>query len=139
MILCTLALHLSGTSQVLGKKVLYIKSVNFSLLTDSRWDCEEFKKSKSNLIKSQVVTREDSLLLLDSFIRESSYLKKDDEIDTRAQFSYEKNSDMTITICINRFDVLVDGKKVKNNAGFLAFLKSMVVAEHLVSPKRRSY
>jgi hypothetical protein len=114
-----------ASSQVIGKKALYIESANFGTLTSIAITCQEFEVSFAGRIAATEVESVDTIKMLDSFLQSVRYSKKSDDIDVRAKIIYDKGNGERVRICISKFDIMIDGRLVKYNNKFYNFLRGL--------------
>jgi hypothetical protein len=61
------------------------------------------------------------------------FKRRNSGVDTRAKIIYASAGDSSI-ICLNLFDVIVNGKMVTRNKNFVDFLKSLIPKEQVSFP-----
>jgi hypothetical protein len=76
-----------------------------------------------------IINAKDSIQMLDWFLKKIKFAQKKESIDVRAKFIYEKGDNSKIEICIDSFNVVVNGSLIKPDRKFLGFLKSLVPKE----------
>ena len=111
----------------LSKDTLFVESVSFNTESIIRISCPDFERNFEKSIQFKVVTNKDTLAILDSFIRKARYATSSDDIDVRAKIIYEKEDGTSVKICINKFDVIIDGRLTKKSKVFLSFLRSLTL------------
>lgn len=118
--------YIFSFSQGYLKDTLFVESVSFNATTIIRVTCPEFEQNFEKSIKIKILTNKDSLFNLDSFLNGVHYEKRNSEIDVRAKFIYVRKDCTRREICMSKFDIVVDGRLVRRNRRFWAYLKSMV-------------
>jgi hypothetical protein len=104
---------------------LYIESVNFRTETGASVSCINFEESFENRIKVAILTSNDTLNILDSFLSRVKYPDKYEDVDVRAKFIYKKQSGTMQRICMSKFDIVVDGRLIEYDKSFFSFLKGL--------------
>jgi len=120
-------LSTSCFSQGIGQKRISVASTDFSTLTNVRVTCSEFENSFTGRIKVKEIDNMDTIQRLDFFLEKLRYVKRNEDIDARAKFVYEKGNGEKVKICISKFDIVVDGRLIKTNENFLGFLRSLIL------------
>ena len=104
-----------------------VMSLGFDELTWAAISCEKFATLEHHPnMKFRKITNKDSLFMLDSFLGKVKFKKKNRELDVRAQIKYEMNNKTIVTICLDSIDAMINGKLIKRNDPFVAFLFSMM-------------
>jgi hypothetical protein len=104
---------------------LYVESVDFNILTFSSVSCGSFATNFKERIRFRTILDKDTIGVIDSFLREVRYSKRDRDVDVRAKFIFERIDKSTITICTNGYEILVDNRLIKLNSKFAVFLKNL--------------
>lgn len=79
--------------------------------------------------------------MLDLFIKRIKFLKhkKNFSVNTRAELLYESISGNKFIICIDMFNILLNGKPVKRNKEFLNFIRLLIPKEQLTMTFPKTY
>jgi hypothetical protein len=120
-------------AQVVSNNTLYIGSVNLYTTTSEDVACEDFYQSFGSRIIIRKIESNDTIQIIDSFLKKVKFRKKPINMDVRAKMTYRNINGNEYTICFDMFWVSVNGGQAKRNKSFLAFLKSCLPAEHAVS------
>jgi hypothetical protein len=120
-------LCIDALSQGQSKDTLYVESVSFNIMTFSSISCGNFATNFQDRIKLRIISNKDTISMLDSFLDKVVYAKKNNDVDVRAKFSFERENKSEIIICSSGYEVLVDGRLVKHNNKFTSFLKALIL------------
>ena len=101
---------------------LFVKNVDFKILTFSSVSCEDFAASFAGRIKFRTIVDKDTIAIFDSFLEKIKYAKKNRSVDIRANLLFKRGDKRQTTICTNGYDVVVDGRLIKTNNEFADFL-----------------
>jgi hypothetical protein len=112
-------------SQANKKDTLYVERIDQNILTVCRISCSHFATSFSSIIKFSTITNNDTINILKSYIGNIKYTKKYNEVDVRAKYIYESKEGSNIEICTDGYQILIEGRAIKPNDKFSAFLKSL--------------
>jgi hypothetical protein len=85
-------------------------------------DCEEFTNSFKNRLTYKGIFDKDTLLLFQKFVKHAHFRKENDVIDVRRKFILYENDKITIQVCSNEWDIMINGRIIKKNKAFLRFL-----------------
>ena len=123
----------SSFAQTINKESILIFSVNFHTTTFISIPCENFSIQFEKQIKINKVYAEDSISILDKFLRNIKVLKngKKVNVDTRAKLIYKNKMGKEVIICTDGFNLLINGSIVKRNKQFLKFILSLIPKEQL--------
>lgn len=118
----------SSFGQMKEKRSIFILSVNFFTTTIISVPCESFATQFERQIKTNEVYAEDSIIMLDKFIKSIKFSKnqKEFDLDTKAKMIYKNVVGDKVTICTDGFNVLINGNLVKKNKSFLRFILSLI-------------
>ena len=106
---------------------IYVMNVEFNLMTMVQVKCEGFANRFPTMMQQRHTANKDSMAILDSFLKKVKYQKRNREIDVRGQVYYIKPGHAPVTICMNDYYIMVNGRLTKENEKFIAFLKSMTL------------
>lgn len=112
-------------AQVHSGDTLYVESVSFTIETIISVPCTNFEQNFDDRIKLNVVTNKDTLAIFDSFLRMAKYQKRTSDIDVRAKLLYHREDGTSIKICMSKFDIIIDGRLMKENRKFYDFLRRL--------------
>lgn len=88
--------------------------------------CENFLTSFKGLMSYGEIHSQDSIRMLDHFVDSVQIADDTSSLDTRAEFIYLNPDEQRVRICMNYFDVFVNGRHIQKNKQFEAFLRSML-------------
>lgn len=128
---CSLIFNFSYGQQG-NKQSIVIESINFYTKTIAAISCNNFESELGPMITRNLVTAKDSMTKLENFIANVKYLRDNEPLDARAKFIYVSKAGKKISICMNLFDICVQGRKIEQDTAFFNFLKSLVPKNQLV-------
>lgn len=133
-IFCILIFHLFSFGQKNEKGSILILSVNFHTTTIISIPCENFATVFNTQIKTNEIFNKDSIIMLDDLIKsiKFSMSKKEINIDTRAKLIYKNDFGEDFIICLDNFNVSVNGSVVESNKTFFRFVQSLIPKEQLM-------
>ena len=105
---------------------VFVSNIPFDLESPISIECDGFASINHPLMKRRHIENQDSLALLDSFLAKVKYKRRNDDIDTRGHVLYIKPGVAPVSICLNYWDIIVNGRLLRHNDKFLEFLKSMM-------------
>jgi hypothetical protein len=85
-------------------------------------DCEDFSNYFKNSLTYKGIFDKDTLLLFQKFVKHAHFRKENDVIDVRHKFILYENDKITIQVCSNEWDIMINGRIIKKNKAFLRFL-----------------
>jgi hypothetical protein len=133
--LCAIFSFYFTLGQRIEKTGVLILSVNFYTETIISVPCVNFATNFKEQLKINAVYAEDSIRKLDSLIKHIKYSNTQKSIDTRAKIVYKDSSGKDFIICLNNFDILINGSMIKKNKTFFNFVRSLVPKEQLIRHK----
>jgi hypothetical protein len=118
------------------KRQISVLSVNFDMETIVSVKCEEFGNAFDNQLKAKTFFAEDSIEMLDKLLGEIKFAKQKINIDTRGKFMFINKQGNAIAICMDRFNISIEGKPIAENRKLREFLSSLIPKEDLYRHKR---
>lgn len=112
--------------QQIDSNGIYVKNLGFDVLTFAAITCDKFVSYQHPGLKFRHIINKDSLAMLDSFLGKVKFKKKNKEIDVRAQIKYKKDDKIIVTICFDSVNAMINGRLIKRNDQFVAFLISLM-------------
>lgn len=103
---------------------IYVAGAPFYMTTWARITCEKFGSSHAPWMKYRHILNQDTLVLLDTFLKKIKYQRKNNEIDVRAKMVYVRSKGRT-SICMNLNDIMINGRLIERNEPFVDFLISL--------------
>jgi hypothetical protein len=77
------------------------------------------------------------MLRFQKFAKHAHFRKKNDVIDVRRKFILYENDKITIQVCSNEWDIMINGRIIKKNKAFLRFLDILATKNMIpYSPKK---
>ena len=126
LILCSTVLNGNLVAQE-SRDTLFIKSVDFNILTFSSVSCEDFDIGFTGRITSRTLVNKDAIETLKSLLARVTYSKKNRNVDVRAKFLLERPDQKLLVICTDGYNILIDGRLVKANNKFAGFLSMLTL------------
>lgn len=118
------------------KASITVFSVNMFTETVISVPCNDFMKTFNKTIDTLVCYSLDSLAMMENFLKRVTYLKKSADVDTRAKIVFVNRSGKAVDICMDMFDVCVNGRAIKSYPDFRLYLLSWVPKkQHVNSPR----
>lgn len=121
--------------QTENKQAILVLSTHFYKSTIISITCEAFVASIEGQLKMKEICAEDSIEMLEQFLKEIKFSKKLTNIDTRAKLFFKSISGHKFEICTDGVNISIDGRLIKRNNTFLKFVLSMIPKEQQVSAK----
>lgn len=112
-------------AQVHSGDTLYVECVSFNIESIISVPCTSFEENFGDRIQLNVVTNKDTLAIFESFLRGAKYQKRTHDIDVRAKFLYHKEDGTSIKICMSKFDIIIDGRLMKESRKIYDFLRRL--------------
>jgi len=132
IIFTAISFHENGTPR---KIIVY--SVNFFTRTIIAIPCEKFSANFRGIVDTSEVSAEGSIKKLDKFLEEIKYSKDSIHIDTRAKFVFINKLGTEMEICMDVFNISINGRLIGNFPAFHGFLRSLVPPNQLLlHPKK---
>jgi len=103
---------------------VYVMGAPFDMMAWARISCEKFGSTQPPWMKYSHVIHKDTLAILDSFLEKVKYVKHN-EIDVRAKMIYIRADKLRTIICMNDNDIMINGRLIKRDEKFIAFLRSL--------------
>jgi hypothetical protein len=119
-------------AQLVNNHTLNIGSVNIYTTAFTAVSCGDFYQNFGSQIIVRKIESNDTMQIIDSFVKKVKFRKKPINMDVRAKMVYHDIDGKEYIICFDMFWVRVNGWQVKRNKTFLTFLKSCLPAEHAV-------
>jgi hypothetical protein len=126
ILFATTILYTISFAQKDQQRSISILSVNFYIETFYAIPCENFMIQFKERIDSNVVLSKDTVHALDNFLENLRYSKENKALDTRAKIIFVNRLGVNITICMDMFNISVDGNLIKRNQKLSLFLRSVV-------------
>ena len=111
--------------QVKDSTGVYVMGAPFDMMTFARITCEKFGSTQPPWMKYRHVIHQDTLAMLDSFLKKVKYKRRNNEIDVRAKMLYIKADKVRTFICMNDNDIMINGRLIEQNDPFITFLRSL--------------
>jgi hypothetical protein len=121
-----LSCSISLFAQESSKNYILALSVDLYMNTSSRVACDNFATVFNKVLAVNTVSKSDSIAMFSAFVRKVRYAKHNKGIDVRCKFISNLDGINTITVCTDGRNVLVNGRMIKENKNFIAFLNSIV-------------
>lgn len=115
---------------------IWVYSVNMYTRTIVNVSCDGFMKAFEGRIDSIVCYSKDSLDEINTFLKSVRYRKNAEDIDARVKFEYVSPSGKVNNICMDLFEISLNGRIIENFPEFYKYLSSLVPKRQLV-PKGR--
>lgn len=117
------------------KTSIEIVSINFNTTSIMSTHCEDFVSQFTRGLMFNEVFAEDSIALLDSLLQKIKLCPKENAtVNTRAKLMYRNKQGEEVTICVGKFNILVNGQLIKKNKLFSEFIFSLIPKENLQFP-----
>lgn len=104
---------------------IYVAGTEWNMLSMVAIPCEKFDAGHLPNLKYRHFLHKDTLTMLDSFLKKVKYKRRNNDLDVRAKLVYFKSDKLRTAICMTEIDVMVDGRLIKRNDEFVAFLKRL--------------
>jgi hypothetical protein len=117
---------LSGQDKVLLKYISFRNSATIST------PCDSFENQYGKSIHERDCLSKDTIASLGNFLKKVVYINDDvEKIDVKAKFYLAKGKALHV-ICINQFNIMIDGRPIKKDEQFYKYLLSMIPNEYLL-------
>jgi hypothetical protein len=123
--ICNCCLVVSSFSQSGDKKQILTSSVDFRILTFSSVSCENFEPGFQSRLTKRVIIAQDTVALLEAFLKRIKYEKKNRDVNVRAKIIYDAHISK-IEICFSGYYIAINGRLTKKNQDFTRFLRYLV-------------
>ena len=120
----------SATSQH-PKASISVYSVDLGIETVLSIPCNEFKTQFLGHIDSTVCYSPDTLQAITVFLKHIHRSRTRQQVDTRVRFIFIDLDGKETDICMDRFDLCVNGRVIRNYPKFYIFMRSLVPKTHL--------
>jgi hypothetical protein len=101
-------------------------SVNFYALTTFAVRCDRFQQAFNGRIDTIYVRAADSIHRLDLMLEKVKFKHSKRALDTRASIIFTTSSGMKLTICMDLWNIAVNGKIISSFPELDKFLRSLV-------------
>lgn len=92
--------------------------------------CNDFVTGFARQLDTEVCRATDTLQAVTEFLRHSRPGSHRDHIDTRARIVFVDSTGNTTVICMDRWDLCVNGRIIRAYPAFYAYLRSLVPKVH---------
>jgi len=103
-----------------------VYSVYFGIESIIAVPCDQFKTQFEKRMDTTVCLAPDTLRAVASFLQHVRFGSHRDHIDTRAQFVFVDTGGKTTVICMDRWDICIDGQIIRGYPAFYRYLRLLV-------------
>jgi hypothetical protein len=130
-LICLLSFYSAGAFAQPVRPSITIYSVDFRTETIIGIPCDQFMTQFARQLDTTVYRAPDTLRPIALFLQHIHPSRHHDHLDTRASLVFINSRGKATEICMDRWDLCVNGKIIRADPAFYKYLQSLVPKEHL--------